>query len=138
MIRVVIDTSVLVSAVISPSGPNAQVFDKILTEELRPYITEAVLMEYYAVFDREHLQKYDRRRIARLRGLLEVAGVKVKPGGRLKISGHESDNRIYECAQAAKAHYIITENTKHFPKAHAYTKITTARQLLRKMEAGQA
>ena len=43
-----------------------------------PYLTEAVLEEYYRVFDYEHLKHYDRRRIARLRGILERASVKVK------------------------------------------------------------
>ncbi len=138
MIRVVIDTSVLVSAVISPTGPNAQLFDVILQNQIRPYLTTEVLAEYYAVFEYQHLKRYDRRRIARLRGLLERAGKKVKPGGRLKISEHEDDNRIYECAAAAKADYIVTENTKHFKKPHTYTKIITARQLLKLLEAGQA
>jgi predicted nucleic acid-binding protein len=45
-------------------------------------------------------------------------------------SAEEDDNRIYECAVAAKAHYIITENTKHFSKPYKLTKIVTARQLL--------
>jgi len=43
MIRVVLDTSVLVSAVISPADPNAQVFDLIVVKKLRPCLTEAVL-----------------------------------------------------------------------------------------------
>jgi putative PIN family toxin of toxin-antitoxin system len=46
MIRVVIDTSVLVSAVISPTGPNAQLFDFIASKQLRPYVTQALLNEY--------------------------------------------------------------------------------------------
>ena len=79
MIRVVIDTSVLVSAVISPTGPNAELFDVIAASEIRPYLTEAVLEEYYRVFDYEHLRHYDRRRIARLRGILERIAVRVKP-----------------------------------------------------------
>ena len=41
MIRVVIDTSMLVSAVISPSGPNAELFDVIAAREIRPYLSEA-------------------------------------------------------------------------------------------------
>jgi putative PIN family toxin of toxin-antitoxin system len=73
MMRVVIDTSVLVSAVISPTGPNAQLFDEITKEEIRPYVTEAVLAEYYQVFEYERLQHLDKRRIARLRGVLERA-----------------------------------------------------------------
>jgi uncharacterized protein len=138
MIRVVIDTSVLVSAVISPTGPNAQLFDFIAAKEIRPYLTTAVLEEYHGVFEYEHLQHLDRRRIARLRGLLEDVAVRVKSRGRLKISGHDEDNRIYECAVAAKADYIITENTKHFPRPHKGTKIINARQLLKLLEAGQA
>jgi hypothetical protein len=42
-------------------------------------LTEAVLDEYYRVFDYERLKHLDRRRIARLRGLLETVGVEVKP-----------------------------------------------------------
>jgi putative PIN family toxin of toxin-antitoxin system len=71
MIRVVVDTSVLVSAVISPTGPNAQVFDLIVVGKIRPCLTDDVMAEYHSVFDYERLQQLDRRRIARLRGLLE-------------------------------------------------------------------
>jgi putative PIN family toxin of toxin-antitoxin system len=136
MIRVVIDPSVLVSAVISPTGPNAQLLDFIAAKQIRPYVTDALLAEYYLVFDYERLKHLDRRRIARLRGLLERAGIKVKPGGRLKLSSHEEDNRVYECALAAKADYVVTENARHFKKPHKLTKIITARQLLKLLEAG--
>src|SRR5436190_932832 len=136
MIRVVLDTSVLVSAVISPTGPNAQVFDLILAGKIRPYLTEAVLAEYHRVFDYERLQHLDRRRIARLRGQLEAVSVKVKPRGRLRISSHDDDNRIYECAVAAKADYIITENIKDFSQPHKTTKIIKARQLIQLLRTG--
>ena len=138
MIRVVIDTSVLVSAVISPTGPNAQILDLVIARKIRPYVTEALLEEYDRVFKYEHLKHLDKRRVAKVRRLLVTAAVKVKSRGRLKISSHEDDNRIYECAVAGKADYIITENTKHFPKPHKTTKIITARQLVKLMEAGQA
>jgi predicted nucleic acid-binding protein len=49
MIRVVLDTSVLVSAVITPTGPNAQVFDLITAGKIQPYLTEDLLAEYYRV-----------------------------------------------------------------------------------------
>jgi putative PIN family toxin of toxin-antitoxin system len=138
MIRAVIDTASFVSAVISPTGPNAQIFELISAGKIRPYITEAVADEYDRVFKYDRLKHLDKRRVARVRSLLFEAAVMVKSRGRLKISGHESDNRIYECAQAAKADYIITENTKHFQKSHTYTKIVTARQFLRLLEAGRA
>jgi uncharacterized protein len=128
---------VLVSAVISPAGPNAEIFDRIADDKIRPYVSQALLDEYQQVFEYERLQHLDRRRIVRLRTLLQRAGIKVKTGGRLKISSHESDNRVYECAVAAKAGYIITENTRHFPKPYKLTKVITARQLLKLLESAR-
>lgn len=72
-----------------------------------------------------------------MRRLLKPAAIKVKSRGRLKLSEHEEDNRIYECALAAKAHYIVTENTRHFTTSYKYTKIVNARQLLRLLHAHQ-
>jgi putative PIN family toxin of toxin-antitoxin system len=138
MIRVVIDTSVLVSAVISPTGPNAQVFELIANDRIRPYVTTAVVEEYDRVFEYEHLTHLDKRRVANVRRLLEAAAAKVKSRGRLRISSHEDDNRIYECAVAAKAHYIVTENTKHFSQPYKTTKIVNARQLLKLLAARPA
>lgn len=137
MIRVVLDTSVLVSAVISPTGPNARVFDLIIEHEIRPYVSPAVLEEYSRVFEYERLQHLDKRRIARFRKLLERVSIRVRSAGRLKISPHEEDNRIYECAVAAKADYIVTENTKHFKSPHKMTRIITAAQLLRMLDSEQ-
>jgi len=137
MIRVVIDTSVLVSAAISPTGPNAQILDLVTARKLRAYLTTAVAEEYDLVFEYERLKHLDKRRVANVRGLLKASSVMVKSRGRLRISSHEEDNRIYECAVAAKADYIVTENTKHFPDPYKTTKIVTARQLLRLLEAGQ-
>ena len=97
MIRAVLDTSVLVSAVITPTGPNAQIFNLVTVGESRTYVTEAVLAEYHRVFDYERLQHLDRRRIARLRGLLEKASVKVKstrPAQNLRPRGGQSHLRM--------------------------------------------
>jgi uncharacterized protein len=138
MIRIVLDTNVLVAASLSPTGPNAKLLDFIVAKQIRPYLTSAVVEEYDRVFEYEHLKHLDKRRVFNVRRLVQVAAVTVKSGGRLKISEHEEDNRIYECALAAKANYIVTENTKHFPKPHKYTRIVTARQLLRLLEAKKA
>lgn len=134
MIRVVLDTTVIVSAVISPNGPNARLFDLILDRQIRPYITQAVLAEYAKVFAYERLKHLSKTRTARLNSILSRAGRVVRSPGILKISGHEDDNRIYECAVAAKAHYIVTENTKHFKAPHKTTQIINARQLLAILE----
>jgi putative PIN family toxin of toxin-antitoxin system len=136
VIRAVLDTSVLVSAVISPGGPNAQVFDLITAEKILPCVSDVILEEYQRVFSYSRLQHLDPSRVRKLRGLLEAMSKKVRPRLSLGISDHEDDNRIYECAAAAQAHYIVTENTKHFKKPFKTTKIVNARQLLAIMDPG--
>jgi uncharacterized protein len=54
----------------------------------------------------------------------------VTPTVTLKISSDEDDNRIYECAAEALADYIVTGNTRHFPRPYQTTRIITARQLV--------
>jgi uncharacterized protein len=48
----------------------------------------------------------------------------------LSISNHESDNRFLECAEAARADYLVTGNTRHFPQSYKTTSIVTGRQFL--------
>jgi hypothetical protein len=74
------------------AGQNAQLFDFILSKEIRPYVTDAVLEEYSRVFGYERLKHLDKRRTARLIGIMERVAVKVKSPGRLKISGHGDDD----------------------------------------------
>jgi predicted nucleic acid-binding protein len=40
------------------------------------------------------------------------------------------DDIFLECAQAARAHYIVTGNLRHFPAKWADARIVTARQFL--------
>ncbi len=61
---------------------------------------------------------------------IRTASRLVHPSTTLNISTHESDNRFYECAEAAGADYIITGNTADFPKDHGPTKIITPRSFL--------
>src|SRR6478672_7603204 len=118
MIRVVLDTNVVVSAIISNAGHNAQLLDLVIAEKIRPYVTDEVFEEYERVFDYAHLKHLDKKKVATVLRLLKAAAIRVKSPGRLKLSPHESDNRIYECAVAAKAKFIVTENTRHFKRPH--------------------
>jgi len=61
---------------------------------------------------------------------LRRISISVQPTRSLAISPHAADNRFYECAESASAHYLVTGNLKHFPKDHKNTKIITSRELL--------
>ncbi|MGC2659418.1 MAG: hypothetical protein WA324_15795 [Bryobacteraceae bacterium] len=47
--------------------------------------------------------------------LIRRLSIVVKPLRTLNLSPDESDNRFFECADTAHAHYIVTGNKKDFP-----------------------
>jgi predicted nucleic acid-binding protein len=50
----------------------------------------------------------------------------------------DADDDIFlECAQAARAHYVVTGNLKDFPVKWADAQIVTARQFLDALAEGQ-
>lgn len=129
MIRVVIFTNVLVSALLSSQGPNARVLD-FLAGKLQPCVTEEILNEYRGVLGRPKFRGIGQASIEVLIDLLATVSVKVRPAATLKISSDEPDNRIYECAAAAGARYIVTGNRRHFDKPYGSIEVVNARELL--------
>jgi len=129
MTKVVIDTSVLVSALLTEHGAEATVLDSVLDGKLIWCVSEAILAEYKATLHRPKFRGIERRKI--------VAALTLAASGRMTVvttrlahSPHESDNRFYECAQAARADYLVTGNRKHFRKDLPPTTIVNARELL--------
>lgn len=56
--------------------------------------------------------------------------VLVTPTGTVTESPDEPDNRFLECAEAAKADYLVTGNARRFPQTHKGTVIVTGRRFL--------
>ena len=130
MIRVVFDTSVLYSAILKPKGVPAAVFDFVSIGLLIPCVSPAVLAEYRDVLLERPALRPNAQRAQGVLDILSSVAVEVTPSQRLKISDHESDNRFYECADAASADYIITGNLKHFKQSHKNTQIVNPCQFL--------
>src|ERR1039458_9113944 len=129
MIDVALDTNIVVSALIAPKGNEAMVLSLALQGQLALCISPAMLAEYQEVLYRPRLKLQPNETEAVLVNIRGVSRM-VHPSETLEISGHGPDNRIYECADAAQADYIVTGNAKHFPKPHKNTMIVNARQLL--------
>ena len=79
----------------------------------------------------------DQRDVGRLLDLIDAEATRVTPKHQLAISKHSSDNRFYECAEEAKADYIVTGNLKHFTEPYLNTRIITGRQLLELLVGGK-
>jgi predicted nucleic acid-binding protein len=98
-------------------------------------VSSEILAEYHEVFSRAKSTDLDPRRVARLLTLVAGKATMVFPTSHRAESPDKSDSRLYECADAAAADYIVTGNIKHFPKLYRSTKIVTVRQLLELLAA---
>ena len=129
MIRVVLDTNIIVSAYVSELGLPAWVLRLALAGRLSLYVSEAILLEYQEVLQREHL-RINRSRQRRLMALIRKASTLINPMVKTPASPDPDDVMFLACAEAAKAHYLITGNIRHFPSRWKYTKIVTPRAFI--------
>jgi putative PIN family toxin of toxin-antitoxin system len=130
MIRVVLDTNILISALLSPQGPPAQVFlMALLDPDTQLCVSGDIYAEYEEVLRRPRLNRSDSEIHATLHAVRERA-FWVKPTEKVRACSDPDDDIFPECAQAARAHYLVTGNAKDFPAKWAETQIVTARQFL--------
>lgn len=130
MIRVVLDTNILISALLNPVGPPAQVFLMTLADpDARLCVSGDIYAEYEEVSHRPRFRRSDSQIEAALRAIREK-GFWVRPTEKVRACSDPDDDIFLECAQAAEAHYLVTGNAKDFPTIWASTQIVTARQFL--------
>jgi uncharacterized protein len=128
MIRVVIDTNVVVSAALNDDSLPASVLSLAIDQKFLMFVSAPILAEYETVLNRPHL-KLNRERVKALLADICSSSKLVQPTRIVaRIKADESGNRFLECAQAAIAHYLVTGNTKHFPKTFEQTTIVTPKQ----------
>lgn len=129
MIRVVIDTNIIVSALLQPLGPPAQVFFLAVSGVIQLCVTGDVYAEYEEVIRRPRFRRDEKVIISALDTVREK-GLWVKPAEAILACADPDDNIFLECAQAARADYVVTGNLKHFPASWRDTQIVTARRFL--------
>ena len=129
MMRVVLDTNIIISAMLVPSGTQSAVLLLALRGEVALYVSSAVLAEYAEVLRRPRFKLQPQQVDTVMSSIRRVAHL-IEPARTLSISTHESDNRFLECAEAARADYLVTGNARHFPQTHDRTKIVTGRRFL--------
>ena len=129
MTRVVLDTNVVVSAMLSRRGNEARVVWLAQSGRLLPCVTNEILAEYDEVLHRPQFKVLDQNEV---RGVLAGLGqgLMVRPAFSLAVSPDQPDNRFLECAQAANAEFLVTGNKRHFPTTWQDTRIVNARELL--------
>lgn len=130
MIRVVLDTNVIVSAVLTRGGAEAYALDLAAAGKIQIYATPAILTEYEEVLRRSKFSRISPKVIDGALALIQHLAILVNPKETLAVSSDESDNRFLECADAAGADYLVTGNKRHFPAQWKKTDVIGARELV--------
>ena len=118
--RVVVDTSVLVSAMGSPGGGSRAVLRKCLEGQSKPLVGEKLFLEYEDVFGREEpfarstLSREEREEL--VDAFLSVCEWTMVFYLWRPNLPDEGDNHLIELAVAGGASLIITHNVKDFKR----------------------
>jgi uncharacterized protein len=128
-LRLVIDTNVLISAAIKPAGLQRTVLLLAITKPARLYISRPILDEYPEVLARPEL-KIRRGLRQQLLQLIKNNCYTVAPTRRLEVTSDPDGNIFLECADEARADYLVTGNLKHFPRFWKKTKVITPREFI--------
>ena len=117
MIYAVIDTNVLVAALLSRHSDSAtvQVVSAISEKGLRPLYNHEIIAEYKEVLSRPKFE-FPTKAISSILNKIQMSG---KASNRVYSSAVIPDPKdvvFYEVAMSKEDAYLVTGNTKHFPK----------------------
>jgi putative PIN family toxin of toxin-antitoxin system len=128
-LRLVLDTNILVSAALKLDSLQRTTFLLTITKPARLYVSQPILEEYAEVLARPELGIRKGVRLQILQ-LIRNRSHLVAPTRTLSVASDPDDNIFLECADAARADYLITGNQRHFPTFWKQTKVITAREFV--------
>ena len=135
---VVIDTSVLINALLGPAGPARELIRRCLKGIYNPLINNTLFLEYEEVTNRSHILEQCPLTSTELQELLNAyysvcEWVPIYYLWRPNLLD-ESDNFLIELAIAGNAYCIVTKNIRDLKKSEMMfpdLQILTPEQLLR-------
>jgi putative PIN family toxin of toxin-antitoxin system len=137
ILRGVIDTNHIISAILSARGASARLIDWMTRDEdyFQLLLSEPIWQEYttvagWLVPPSRHSEK------DRIMQTLRFQAEWIEPGLRLDVCPDSNDNRFLECAVAGNADFLVTKNIRHFPyKIYENVKIVRIKKFLDALEA---
>jgi len=131
MQKLILDTNIIVSALISNSIPTKILYELVLTQKVKTCLSEEIFAEYIEVMNREKFTKYTNFKTKAdivLNKLLEISEL-YKTDRKIEVLTDTSDNKFLELAAVSSADYLITGNTLDFQITEfEYTRILTPRE----------
>ena len=106
-LRLVIDTNIVISAALKPDGLQRTVLLLAITKPAGLYVSAPILAEYREVLARPELKIRKGLRLQFLDLIRNHARI-VNPMRPLQVAKDPDDNKFLECADAARADYLLT------------------------------
>jgi len=128
-LQLVLDTNIIVSAAIKPEGLQRTVLLLAMMHPARLYVSVPIVSEYRMVLSRPEFNIQKGLRLQFLQRIKDVSRV-VSPSRQIRVTPDPDDNMFLECADAARADYLVTGNLRHFPKFWKQTKIVSSREFI--------
>ena len=127
MFRVVYDTNVVVSGLLSSRGAPALLLDLVFNERVDLFLSAKVFDEYEQVVSRPRFRISRPHREAVLKRLRSLAQW-VEPQESVMAASDPDDNRFLECAVAGTVDFLVTGNLRHFPKTFRGIRVVSPRE----------
>lgn len=131
MQKIILDTNVIVSALISNSVPTSILYELVLTQKVKTCLSNEIFTEYVDVMNREKFAKFPDFKLKTdivLSRLREISTF-YTTNRKIDILTDISDNKFLELAAICSADFLITGNTCDFQLTEfEYTKILTPRE----------
>jgi len=111
--NIILDTNVLVSALLNPHGNPAKILNMIINNTVILLYDNRILDEYRNVLGRDKFG-FDEEIIEPLIDYIESEGIFITPDPVKEILIDDNDRMFVEVLLSGKADYLITGNKKHF------------------------
>ncbi len=131
MQKVILDTNVIVSALISNAVPTKILYEVVFKLSVMPCLTTEIFEEYVEVLGRDKFNRFHnfKSKADVVLAKLNEISTFYQTDQKVDILADTSDNKFLELAAVSSADYLITGNTADFTLTEfEYTTIVTPRQ----------
>ncbi|MDR2965178.1 MAG: putative toxin-antitoxin system toxin component, PIN family [Treponema sp.] len=126
--KIVIDTNVIVSALLNSSSTPGEIFLKVFNKKLFISYDNRILVEYIDVLNRDKF-KINKDLVKIIIEFIKKEWVFILAESVKIDFSDKSDKKFYEVYKSTGTQYFITGNIKHFPKEK---EIVTPKEFLNK------
>ncbi len=131
--RIVLDTNVLVSGLLSAAGPPAWIVEAVLTGDLEMALSMAIRQEYDEVLRRPEF-RFPAPQVETLLSVVDRFGLFVAAVPPWPVTLPDPDDEPFLGVAAATDSVLVTGNLRHFPvRSRRGVSVLTPRELVERL-----